>query len=188
MRIVGGLYRSRELVAPRGQKTRPTSDRVREALFSMLTSQQDFAGLRVLDLFAGTGALGLEALSRGAQSAVFVEQDRAALRALSHNVGALGVEAQVRVLALPVEKAAARVGAVDLVFADPPYDVVSRGALATVLQDYRALGARWVVEHASRDGAPTLPDLQLISSRVYGDTAISLYEPAIEYTGSASNE
>ena len=85
MRVVAGEYKGRRLVAPRGSRTRPTADRVREALFSMLG---DVSGARVLDLYAGSGALGIEALSRGAESAVFVERDRAALAALVPNVAA----------------------------------------------------------------------------------------------------
>lgn len=187
MRIVGGQFRSRELRAPRGNQTRPTTDRVREALFSMLASRHDFTGLRVLDLFAGTGALGLEALSRGAASAVFVEHDRQALRALEHNVSTLGVAERTRIVAAPVERARLTEG-FDLVFADPPYELVHDGRFAAVIAGFLAQPARWVVEHASRDAAPELPEMQLISTRVYGDTAIGLYEPAIGYTGRLSNE
>jgi 16S rRNA (guanine966-N2)-methyltransferase len=120
MRIIAGQWRGRQLASPKGDATRPTADRTREALFSMLISRiGSFDGLRIADLFAGTGALGLEALSRGAASCVFVEQDQAALAALRKNVQALGVQADIRaqsVLAL---------GAVshpfDIIFADPPY-------------------------------------------------------------------
>ncbi|MFZ1477216.1 MAG: RsmD family RNA methyltransferase, partial [Sphingorhabdus sp.] len=98
MRIISGTWRSRPLVAPKGDTTRPTADRTRETLFSMLTSRLGtFEGLQVLDLFSGSGALGLEALSRGAAHCVFVEQDRAALSALETNITKLGAKAQCEV-------------------------------------------------------------------------------------------
>src|SRR5437899_4832041 len=106
MRITGGEHRSRGLVAPRGHATRPTSDRVREALFAILGAMQpmqSIEGARVLDLYAGTGALALEALSRGASCAVMVERGREALDAIRANVAALGVAAVARVVAAPVE-------------------------------------------------------------------------------------
>ncbi|HEX9093015.1 MAG TPA: RsmD family RNA methyltransferase, partial [Coriobacteriia bacterium] len=101
MRIVAGSWRGRRLIAPGGRATRPTSDRVREALFDALVARlgADLGGAAVLDLYAGTGALGLEALSRGATRAVFVENDRAALRALADNVSALGAQAECVVVA-----------------------------------------------------------------------------------------
>lgn len=120
MRLIAGKWRGRTLVAPKGQETRPTADRTREALFSMLLSRLgSFDELRVADLFAGTGALGLEALSRGAAHCVFVEQDRTALDALRANIAKLGAEADVRpgsVLSLGAAPAP-----FDLVLMDPPY-------------------------------------------------------------------
>ena len=107
MRVTGGIFRSRALRAPRGTTTRPTSDRVREAMFSMLVSDGLIEeGARILDLYAGSGALGLEALSRGAGEAVLVEQGRDALAAIRENVEALDVADRVRVVAARVERAA----------------------------------------------------------------------------------
>lgn len=121
MRIVAGEWRGRPLVAPAGQGTRPTADRTRETLFSMLVSRLgNFEGLRVADLYAGSGALGIEALSRGAAQVVFVENDPAALRAIRANLSAL--EATDRGEVLPLSAAMlARSQPFDLVFADPPY-------------------------------------------------------------------
>src|SRR5580692_6775643 len=119
MRVIAGRLGGRRLTAPRGMATRPTSDRVREALFSALGP---LGGAAVLDLYAGTGALGIEALSRGAARATFVESARPALAALRDNLAALGLEGAARVLAMPVERAVTRLGgAFDLVLADPPY-------------------------------------------------------------------
>jgi 16S rRNA (guanine966-N2)-methyltransferase len=147
MRIIAGAWRGRPLVAPKGDATRPTADRTREALFSMLVSRVgSFEGLRVADLFAGSGALGLEALSRGAAQCTFVEQDRPALDSLRTNVEKLGAVADIRaqsVLAL---------GAVqhsfDLILMDPPYDT---GAGSVALDKLKRLG--WV-------GAATIISLE----------------------------
>ena len=119
MRVVAGIARGRKLIAPKGDATRPTSDFVREAVCNSLQAHVDLDQATVLDLFAGTGALGIEALSRGAASATFVERDRAALAAIRSNLGALGFEA--RVVAGDAVAHAALVGPVDVAFVDPPY-------------------------------------------------------------------
>ena len=119
MRIVAGEYGGRRLHAPRGTRTRPTADRVREALFSMLG---DVSGARVLDLYAGSGALGIEALSRGAASAVFVERDARAAATITRNLDALGADAEVR-RQDALRFLASGAGPFDLVFCDPPYDL-----------------------------------------------------------------
>ena len=129
MRIIAGAWRGRPLIAPKGEATRPTADRVREALFSMLASRLGtFEGLRVADLFAGSGALGLEALSRGAGHCTFVEQDGAALDALRANIAKLDAKtAEVRagsVMALPIAR-----DPYDLLLLDPPYGT-SAGTVA----------------------------------------------------------
>ena len=120
MRVIAGQWRGRPLVAPKGDVTRPTADRTREALFSMLTARLgDFEGLSVGDFFAGSGALGIEALSRGAASCLFVEQDRAALDALRANLAKLEAKGDVRassVMALGPAR-----GPLDLILMDPPY-------------------------------------------------------------------
>ena len=184
MRITGGSYRSRSLRAPRGDRTRPTSDRVREALFGILSSRRDLGGTRVLDLYAGTGALAFEALSRGATSAVLVESNKVAVDVILANAGSLGVRAEIAVLALPVEKCVARVMAggapFDLVFADPPYDRVAGGEVARSLGALALAGAfatsaAIVLEHATHDDAPAIPELTLVETRRYGDTSLSFY-------------
>jgi 16S rRNA (guanine966-N2)-methyltransferase len=142
MRIISGQWRGRALVAPPGEATRPTADRVREALFSMLTSRLgSFEGLRVLDGFAGTGALGLEALSRGAAHATFVERDATALAALKRNIAALKASADV--LSTPIESLGPARGACDLILLDPPY---GEGLGTTALTRLAAQG--WIAPHA----------------------------------------
>src|SRR3954464_15593304 len=129
MRIIAGRWRGRPLLAPTGQATRPTADRAREAIFSMLASRLgSFEGLRVVDLFAGSGALGLEALSRGAAHCVFVDKDRAAVDAIRANIATLGASGDV----VPGGAEHARVpGPLDLAFLDPPY---GSGLAASALQ------------------------------------------------------
>jgi 16S rRNA (guanine966-N2)-methyltransferase len=122
MRIVAGEWRGRTIEAPAGAATRPTGDRAREGLFSMLASRLgSFEGLQVADLFAGTGALGLEALSRGAAHCIFVEKDRKALDALARNIAVLGADDRAEVRAQAVEHAPPPARPCDLVLMDPPY-------------------------------------------------------------------
>jgi 16S rRNA (guanine966-N2)-methyltransferase len=122
MRIIAGAWRGRPLAAPAGLATRPTSDRAREGLFSMLASRiGSFADLAIADLFAGTGALGLEALSRGAAHCTFVEKDRAAIDILKRNIAALGAGERADVRSQAVEHAPPPPRLFDLVFMDPPY-------------------------------------------------------------------
>ena len=179
MRVIAGTLGGRQLRAPRGDATRPTSDRVREALFSVLG---DVGGAVVLDLYAGTGALGIEALSRGAARAVFVESARAALRSLRENLASLGLADFARVFGAPAARVlgeAARLGPFHLVLADPPYAEAER-ALALLerlaeMPEALAPGARLVLEHASRD-RPTASRLLPRARKVYGDTALSFFD------------
>jgi len=171
MRIVAGEFRGRRLAAPRGARTRPTADRVREALFSMLG---DVSGARVLDLYAGSGALGIEAISRGAGSAVFVERDPRAVAAIERNLESLGLEQEV--LRQDAVRFLARAeGTFDLVFVDPPYDSASRlaGPLAERLPAITAEGARIVTESDKRN--PLELPFPLITERTYGDTRIAIH-------------
>lgn len=179
MRIVAGRFRGRRLTAPPGLDTRPTGDRVRESLFSILGPLD---GLLVLDLFAGTGALGLEALSRGAAHATFVERDRRALTALRSNVSALGLGAdEASVVETDYRRAlrdaGARGEAYDLVLLDPPYRDAPRFApvLEVALRPLLRDGARVVTESDRRSPL----DLALGGSdeRRYGDTLIRIHRP-----------
>jgi 16S rRNA (guanine966-N2)-methyltransferase len=172
VRVVAGAYKGRTLQAPRGGRTRPTADRVREALFSMLGPLD---GLRALDLFAGSGALGIEALSRGASDAVFVDRDPRAIAAIRRNLDAVGAEAEVRrrealaYLRDPVD------GPFDLVFVDPPYDSAPRVAalLSERLPALISGEARIVTESDKR--TPLELDLPLVRERTYGDTRIAVH-------------
>lgn len=122
MRIIAGEWRGRKLAAPKGDSTRPTADRARETLFAMLTSRLgSFEGLHVADLFAGSGALGLEALSRGAEHCLFVEQDRTAVEVIRANITSLGAQMRTRVEAGSVMQLRAATKPLDIILADPPY-------------------------------------------------------------------
>lgn len=182
MRITGGRWRSRALKAPRGTATRPTSDRVREALFSMLVSDGLLGGEsapRVLDLYAGSGALAFEALSRGASAAVMVEQARDAVAIIRQNARDLAAERQVHLFDAKVERALAKIeGPFGVVFLDPPYADVKTGAFAALLATASSLVApegALVLEHSSTDEPPLIQGLELDRSRRYGDTTLTLY-------------
>ena len=171
MRVVAGTFKGRRLAAPKGMRTRPTADRVREALFAMLG---DVDGARVLDLYAGSGALGIEALSRGAESALFVERDARAAAAIARNLAAIGVEAPV--VRQEVLRFLSRAeGTFDLVFCDPPYDSASElaGPLAERLPALTAENARIVTESDKRN--PLELPFPLLTERTYGDTRIAIH-------------
>ena len=175
MRVVAGRFGGRRLQAPPGGATRPTSDRVREALFSILGDA--VAGARVLDLFAGSGALGIEALSRGAASATFVERAPPALHALRANLAALAIDAEVHAVdARRFLRAASDAGRqYDLVLLDPPYRQSARlgPELSKALVGVPAPGALVVTESDRR--APLALNLPLDDERRYGDTLIRIH-------------
>jgi 16S rRNA (guanine966-N2)-methyltransferase len=161
--------------------TRPTTDRVRESLFNVLASRIDFAGTSVLDLYAGSGALGLEALSRGATSAVFVESDHRAASVITQNIASLGVTAAVRRGPVAAVLAGGSDRPVDLVFADPPYDIpaaeIEEMLAALVSGGWVRAGTVVVVERGTSGPELVWPDgWQPWQARRYGDTRIELAE------------
>jgi 16S rRNA (guanine966-N2)-methyltransferase len=176
VRIVAGAYRGRRIEAPRGRSTRPTSDRVREALFSIL-GPAAVEDARVLDLFAGSGALGIEALSRGASEAVFVDSDPQAVAAIERNLDTLGIDARVqrRDAFSWLESAARGEEAFDLVFADPPYSSagLTAGRLTELLRPLLTETSLTVTESDKRD--PLVLALPLVDERTYGDTRIAIH-------------
>ena len=174
MRIIAGECRGRTLHAPAGQTTRPTADRVRQALFDTLAHApwaglDSLRGARVLDGFAGTGALGLEALSRGAASACFIERDRAALRALRENIANCGMQDRSTVRALDMLRLppAGAAGPVDLVFLDPPYnqDLPVRALSVLDRGGWLHPTTLVVVETAAAEPAPVAADRLLLERR-----------------------
>lgn len=174
MRVIAGKWRGRPLAAPKGDATRPTADRTREALFSMLRSRVgDFEGLAVADLFAGSGALGIEALSRGAASCLFVEQDRAALDALRANLLKLGARGDVR--AASVLSLGPAPAPLDLVLMDPPYGT---GAGLVALDKLTRLGwigpATWVSIETARKEEIAPAGFTVDVSRTHGAARLTL--------------
>jgi 16S rRNA (guanine966-N2)-methyltransferase len=188
LRIVGGALRGRRLESPRGAATRPTSERVREALASALDARGALLDARVLDVFAGTGALGLEALSRGAAALVAVDSDRDALACLRRNVAGLELSARAHVLPLDLTQkrgalarglARTEVPPFTLVFADPPYALAAQAA--ALLADLRAAGllaagAIVAFEHARRSPPEPPEGFAPLARYDYGDTSVQLWE------------
>ena len=179
MRVIAGQWRGRALVAPKGTDTRPTADRTREALFSMLVSRfGSFEGVRALDLFAGSGALGIEALSRGCAHCSFVENDGAALDALRTNLAKLGADAVSDVRAQSVMALGPALAPYDLVLLDPPY---RSGAGVVALERLLRLG--WIAPAAvvsvetAKGEAVAVEGFEVDAERVHGKAMITLLRP-----------
>ncbi len=183
MRIVGGQLRGRQITAPSGRETRPSTDRLRESLFNILEHRgSGLQGVRVLDLFAGSGALGLEALSRGAQFALFVDTNAQARGAIRENIEALGLTGQTRLFrrdAKDLGPIPANVGApFDLVFMDPPYadtetDIVVDSVLSGGWAHKETL---FVIERGTKELPLEKSALQLTDQRRYGDSHLFFYQ------------
>lgn len=182
MRVIAGSARGTRLAAPTGRGTRPTADRVREALFSIIQSRFDFDGARVLDICAGTGALGIEALSRGAGNCCFIENNRQAALCLQKNLAAAHVAQLATMLEMDaargLELLARRGSKFDMIFFDPPYASPLYGPVQEMLSSLElvAAGGLLVAECAARDTLPEkMGTLVKFDRRVYGDTALELY-------------
>ena len=180
MRIVAGEWRGRKLAAPLGEATRPTADRTRETLFSMLVSRLgSFEGLAVADLFAGSGALGLEALSRGAATCLFVEQDAAAIRSLRANIAALRAPERCEVRAGSVLALGPARAPLDLLLLDPPYE---SGAGAVALEKLLRLGwigpASWITLETAHNEVVALKNFAIDAERKVGKAKLTLLRAA----------
>lgn len=186
MRIVGGRNRGRRLFAPAGAAVRPTSDRAREALFDILShgrfaaSGLPFAGESVLDAFAGTGALGLEALSRGAARAVFMENSTEALAALRRNIAALGESERARILPGDATRPPRAIESCALIFLDPPYrsGLAGPALLALAAAGWLAPEALAIVETAAREKTAPPPGFILLDERRYGAARLAFLRKA----------
>jgi 16S rRNA (guanine966-N2)-methyltransferase len=177
-RITSGSLGSRKLKSPKGMQVRPTPGRVKESLFSILGERLD--GLRVLDLFAGTGAIGFEAASRGAQRVVAVEAHRETAIAIGEAAKELGVNDTVEVVAAPAERALYRLsGPFDLVYLDPPYaDDVPLNVFRLLRErELLAPEARVIYEHAAKRILPDIPGFRFVRQEVYGDVALVFLAP-----------
>ncbi|HEX4865724.1 MAG TPA: 16S rRNA (guanine(966)-N(2))-methyltransferase RsmD [Acidimicrobiales bacterium] len=173
MRVVAGIARGRPLQAPSGNRTRPTSDRVREAIFSMLASMDAVEGASVVDLFAGSGALGIEALSRGAELAIFVDNDRLAREAIARNLTVLGEGAdRGRIMASDAVRFASTMEPVDLVLADPPYDYADWAALLGELSSRTR-----ILVAETGDPWDLGPAWETLKVKKYGGTVVTVSVP-----------
>jgi 16S rRNA (guanine966-N2)-methyltransferase len=178
MRVVAGELRGRRIVAPAGTSTRPTTDKVREATFNALGSRDLVVGAQVADLYAGSGAIGIEALSRGAAHATFVEHARPALAALRENLERTRLASLADVVALDVERfLAAPIGTPwSLAFLDPPYDLHAIVAPLRAIEPLLAGDAMVVVKHFWRTELPEVAGLQPVRQRRFGETMLSFLE------------
>lgn len=170
MRVISGEFGGRKLIAPEGLSTRPTTDKVRQAVFNSLGSMGVLEGATVADLYAGSGALGIEALSRGAETCVFVERDRAALAALRENIKTLGIEDRSRVVTSDVLAYAPGITSVDIALIDPPYTFTQWAELLGVLR------AGLVVAESGREVEAPEGWVQL-KVRKHGRTVFTMLEP-----------
>ena len=192
MRIISGTARGRTLVAPAGEKTRPTQDKVRESLFNII--RWDVMDARVLDLFAGTGALSLESLSRGAKEAVLIDTDRAACDAIKKNIAACRMEDRARLIPRDYRQAMDQLArekqVFDVVFLDPPYRMENTGEMCAALYDKGLLAQAFllVVEH-KRGLAPLVDErFEAFDQRDYGDTQITFIRSAKREADAADTE
>ncbi len=186
MRIISGKYKSRKLIAPKGDTTRPTSDRARESLFNVLQNLVDFEGMNVLDLFAGSGAFAFEALSRGASHATLIEQNRKVIETIKENAYALEVDSQSDIIqkdvyswlgdSLPPTSSLKRRGSYDLIFGDPPYDdPATLKSLPSAIFSSRLLtpDSLVIVEHRTGSHVVIPTDAELIRELSAGEAVFS---------------
>lgn len=182
MRIVGGDFKGRRLATPSTQKIRPTTDRTRESLFNILSNKFDFEGARIIDLFAGTGALGLEAMSRGASFALFVEESVEGRGLLRTNITALGLQGKTKISRRDATKLGKLEGSLpfDLAFLDPPYSkgLGERAIKELIDGEWLKQNALIVLEEAKKDLPDFVQGLTQIDSRKFGETAIGFFQIA----------
>ena len=180
MRIIAGTHKGRRLSTPRWDGLRPTSDRLRETLFDILGPRVE--GARVLDGCAGTGAVGLEALSRGAAHVIFIDRDPRAVALIRRNAAACGVvdRCTVRRAALPAAFRRLVPAVFDLVLLDPPYGAADIGAMLAASAPHLGPRSRLVIEHARRLEPPAPPTLEALRSVRAGDSVLQFYRPAVD--------
>lgn len=180
MRIIGGVFRSRKIESPPAHSARPTKDRVREAVFNMIAGNLE--GARVLDLFAGSGAYGLEALSRGARECVFVENNPGCALVISKNIEKLKVQDKTKVRKADVTKCLEEMGPqkekFDIIFSDPPYDLVLSRNILIMIQRYDILkhSGLLILEHDRKEAiSEGAGDVSIYKQKSYGITSISVF-------------
>jgi len=175
-RIIAGKFKGRVLQTPKGDATRPTQDRTKEALFSILGG--DFTGLSAIDLYAGTGSLGLEALSRGAEPVTLVESFAIAIKTIEANVALLGASEDVIIFPYPVEMALNRLRPADVIFMDPPYNLKEIDEVIDMIFELKVLkpGGVLAVETSAKRELLLRPDVRIKDERKYSDTKLTFLE------------
>lgn len=173
IRIISGAFGGRYLDSPDTFTTHPMSERMRGALFNILG---DISGFQVLDAFAGSGALGLEALSRGAAHAVFVEKDRIAQKVIDKNIAALKIDRQASLVKAPVASWSSTTthNSFDLIICDPPYTNMQLSTISNLIKHLKPNGLM-VLSHPGRESAPTVNGVVVVDKRLYGDAALAIY-------------
>lgn len=175
IRLISGEYGGRILEGSSSDKTHPMGERIRNAIFNKLSNEIDINNITVLDAFAGSGALGLEALSRGAKSAVFVERDRDAQNVISKNIQTLGLSEKSKLIKAPITRWAATTTEVfDLIFVDPPYDDPQLSTVSEIIRLLKPNGLM-VLSLPSRSEVPTELGVVVVDNRSYGNAAIMYY-------------
>ncbi len=174
IRVIAGEFGGRKLEAPDGPRTHPMGERIRNALFNKISD--DIDGADVLDVFAGSGSVGIEALSRGAQSAVFIERDRIAQKAITKNIETLGLEDRAKLIRSSVSSwlETSEPRKYDLIFADPPYHDVQFSTVSQLLGLLKP-GALMVLSHPGRSESPTEPGVVVVDNRSYGNATLTFY-------------
>ena len=178
MRVVAGSLRGRPIFAPEGSTTRPTTDRTREAMFNALASLNVIEGARVADLFAGSGALGIEALSRGAQHCTFVERDRAAIAMIRRNVTALGIDDRATISSGDVLARIKQLGPVDVALVDPPYEFDQWPELLSALSGI--MGENGVVVAESGEPLGAQLGWEILREKRYGRTWVTFFGQLVQ--------
>ena len=174
IRLIGGLYGGQKIEAPNNRRTHPMSERIRNALFNSLS--REIVDAEVLDIFAGTGAVGLEALSRGAKWVTFVDRDRTAQRYLTRNVARIGVEAQTKIIRTTVSSwlGTKNPQLFDVIFADPPYWDVQFATIEKVFELLKPDGLL-VLSHPGKTEVPTKDGIEIVDNRTYGNAHLTFY-------------
>lgn len=180
MRIIGGKHRGRKLNSPASDHIRPTTDRMRETLFNILAhgTGPGFEGAKVLDIFAGTGALGFESLSRGAEKITFIEKDKRSLRVISQNITDFKEEASTTIKSIDARKITAEIGSFDYIFMDPPYNMGLITPLLKIIERFALLEKNGIIiiECDSKEELVIPNFLSLIKEKKYGNSKILILE------------
>lgn len=178
MRVISGKFRGKKLFSPEGNDVRPTTDRIKETVFNILTSKSDFENTTVLDLFSGSGALGIEALSRGATHAVFVDKSRDSFELTRKNLKHVGVEGEVynTDFKIAIKKLEGR--KFNFIFLDPPYFGRNEQTIFDLIEKYDILAQKGIIflEHSTKIGLPDTGERFIIDSRVCGSTTVSFLQ------------